>query len=202
MIAAWLFAAWLAAVQSTDDGVLFQCETNGARLVYLAGDFNDWAHNDAGKISDPACAMTESNGVWRKTVKLAPGTYRFKFNLDGESSGWFTPAELTDRDADGNALFRVRPTGVVEVRRAQPPRKTEHGVVFECLAPAAHIVYLAGDFNDWGRNRDGLVFDPQFAMMLSGGVWRAAVALLPGKHEYQFVIDGDRWQPRATVEVK
>jgi 1,4-alpha-glucan branching enzyme len=71
-------------------------------------------------------------------------------------------------------------------------------VVFECLAPAAHIVYLAGDFNDWGRNRDGLVFDPQFSMMLSGEVWCAEIPLPPGRHAYQFVLDGDRWLADPT----
>ena len=31
------------AVSRADDGILFQCQTNGARVVYLAGDFNEWA---------------------------------------------------------------------------------------------------------------------------------------------------------------
>ena len=31
----------------------------------------------------------DTNGVWRKVVKLDAGTYRFKFNLNGEPAGWF-----------------------------------------------------------------------------------------------------------------
>ena len=48
-------------------------------------------------------------------------------------------------------------------------------------------VYLAGSFNDWNsqatplrRHRDGR--------------WACELALPPGRHEYQFVVDG-RWMP-------
>jgi 1,4-alpha-glucan branching enzyme len=186
--------------------VLFQCQTNGAKVVYLAGDFNDWAHNQAGVISSPAAAMTESNGVWRKVVPLEPGTWRFKFNVNGATNGWF--ATDGEHDADGNSIIRVHPTGEVEIRNAHDPRyrprQTEQGVVFQCLAPEAHIVYLAGDFNAWAKNWGGLVFDPQFAMTLSNDVWIVTIPLPPGKHEYQFVVDGDRWlgDGHSVVEVK
>ena len=63
-------------------------------------------------------------------------------------------------------------------------------------------MYLAGDFNEWARNRDGLVFDPQFAMSESNGVWRAVKQLPAGRYEYQFVVDGDQWAPRQTLDVK
>ena len=29
------------------------------------------------------------------------------------------------------------------------PQPAEGGVVFQCYAPDAHVVYLAGDFNGW-----------------------------------------------------
>jgi len=189
----------LLAVQRADDGALFQCQTNGARVVYLAGDFNEWARNQGGRITDPAFAMTESNGVWRKVVKLDAGTYHFKFNFNGESTGWFAPDSIDECDADGNALFRVKPGGEVVVRSSLSPawksQRTQSGVLFQLHAPDAFIVYLAGDFNDWAKNRDGLVSDPKFAMQgpNSDGVWRAEVELPPGRHAYQFVIDGDKW---------
>ena len=209
----------LLVVQSAGDGVLFQCETNGAHVVYLAGDFNDWAHNQNGRIADPAFAMTGTNGVWRKVVKLEAGTWRFKFNVDGATNGWFAPD--CERDADGNAILHVHPSGKIEVRstrnpewrpqirrEGEPPGEPQsqnaadgsagaspspRRLLLQLYAPDAHIVYLAGSFNEWGKNRDGLVFDPQFAMSLSGGVWQATVTLPPGRHGYQFVIDGDRW---------
>ena len=179
--------------------VLFQCQTNAAQ-VYLAGDFNDWARNANGRITDPQFAMTQTNGVWKKRVELEPGTYRFKFNVNGEPDGWFAPE--AQRDADGNAIFRVHPDGRIEICRRISPRQTKQGVLFQLCAPEAHIVYLAGKFNDWGKNRDGLVFDPHVAMTHSNGIWVATIPLPPGRHEYQFVIDGDRWTAKEIFEVR
>lgn len=200
-----LLVAWLAVVQRADDGVLFQCQTNDARVVYLAGDFNDWARNQNGRITDPAFAMTGSNGVWRKVVKLETGAHRFKFNVNGEPTGWFAPDSITDRDSDGNAILRVHPTGNIEIRSARGPQyrpqRTKRGMLLQLYAPEAHIVYLAGDFNGWALNRDGLVFYPQYMMYGPGtdNVWRAEVALPAGRHRYQFVIDGDRWVADPNV---
>jgi 1,4-alpha-glucan branching enzyme len=189
-------------VSRTDDGVLFQCQTNGARVVYLAGDFNGWASNEGGRITKREFAMEgpDINGVWRKVVTLDPGLYRFKFNINGTAEGWFAPGEIDERDADKNAIFRVNAAGDVVLHSARnpnwKPQRSEHGVLFQFYAPEAHVVYLAGDFNDWGRNRDGLVFNPQFAMRGpdSNGVWRAEIELPQGRHAYQFVVDGDQWQ--------
>ena len=186
-------------VSRTDQGVLFQCQTNGARAVYLAGDFNGWAQNVDGRITKSEFAMTgpDTNGVWRKIVALDPGTYRFKFNLDGDR--WFAPDSIDERDADKNAIFRVTGSGDVLVRSARhekwKPQRTERGILFQFYAPDAHIVYVAGDFNEWGKNRGGLVYDPQFAMTGpdADGVWRVEVELKPGRYHYQFVADGDRW---------
>ncbi len=195
-------------VQRTGDGVLFQCHTNGARVVYLAGDFNGWAQNEGGRITKPEFAMTgpDTNGVWRMVVPLDSGTYRFKFNVDGEANGWFAPDSIDERDADKNAIFRVTGSGDVLIRSARNPKwkpeQTERGVVFRVCAPGAHIVSVAGDFNEWGKNRDGLVFDPQFAMTGpdSNGVWRVDVELKPGRYVYQFVVDGDQWKTDPNAD--
>jgi 1,4-alpha-glucan branching enzyme len=187
--------------QKADGGILFQCRAPNAKAVYLAGDFNGWAQNVDGRISKPEFAMTgpDTNGVWRKIVKLDAGTYKFKFNLDGEPDSWFAPETVDETDADKNAVFRVTGAGEVVIRSARNPKwapqVTDDGVLFQLYAPEAHVVYLAGDFNAWGKNRDGLVYDPQFA--LSGpdadGVWRVKVELPAGRSVYQFVVDGDGW---------
>jgi 1,4-alpha-glucan branching enzyme len=187
--------------QKADGGVLFRCYAPDAQIVYLAGDFNGWANNVDGRITNAAFAMSgpDTNGVWRKTVKLDAGVYRFKFTINGEAAGWFAPDSIDELDGDKNAILRVTGTGEVVIRSVHNPKWkpqiTKGGVLFQCYAPDAFIVYLAGDFNDWGQNRDGLVFDPQFAMNGpdTNGVWRAEIDLKPGRHLYQFVIDGDRW---------
>jgi 1,4-alpha-glucan branching enzyme len=187
--------------QKSDGGVLFQCYAPDAHVVYVAGDFNGWANNVDGRITNADFAMSgpDTNGVWRKAVKLDSGVYRFKFNINGEANGWFAPDSVDEIDGDKNAIFHVDASGNVIARSAHNPKwkpqTVGSGTLLQCYAPDAHIVYLAGDFNDWGQNRDGLVFDPQFAMKGPGadGVWRAETDLKPGRHLYQFVIDGDRW---------
>jgi hypothetical protein len=49
-------------------------------------------------------------------------------------------------------------------------------------------VYLAGSFNEW--KTDALKMDAP----VSDGIYRVAVELKAGKHEYKFVVDGGQWR--------
>ena len=204
--------AYALRPQKADGGVLFQCYAPGAHVVYLAGDFNGWANNVDGRISNAACAMTgpDTNGVWRKTVKLDAGVYRFKFNLNGDASGWFAPDSVDELDGDKNAIIHVDAIGDVGVRSARnpvwQPQQTSDGVLVQCYAPEAFIVYLIGDYNDWGHGRAGLVFDPKYAMTGpdTNGVWRGIIKAPPGEYRYKFAIDGDHWvaDPNAILDAR
>ena len=195
--------------QKTEGGVLFQCRAPAAKAVYIAGDFNDWAQNDKGRITDSKYAMEgpDKNGNWRKVVKLDPGTHSFQFSINGAADSWFAPANVEEHDKDQNATFRVTAKGVVIVRSARNPlwrpQVVEAKVLFQLYAPEAHIVYLSGSFNNWGNNKEGLVSDPKFAMTgpSDDGLWRAEVKLTAGRHLYQFVMDGDKWitDPNASA---
>ena len=48
-----------------------------AREVYLAGTFNAWVPHSLRMEKD-------AQGLWGRTVDLAPGTYEYKFVVDGE----------------------------------------------------------------------------------------------------------------------
>ncbi len=65
-------------------------------------------------------------------------------------------------------------------------RSAAKKVQFEFLAPDAHEVCLAGDFN----NRD-VIANPM--KRDKKGLWKASIALAPGKYEYRFFIDG-HWE--------
>jgi chromosome partitioning protein len=60
----------------TPDGVTFTVEAPTAAHVHLAGDFNDWSLDDS--------EMEATGPVWKKTLKLAPGRYRYRYVIDGE----------------------------------------------------------------------------------------------------------------------
>jgi len=59
--------------------VTFQIHAPGARQVFLAGDFTQWEAE--------AKRMTRKrgeSGVFSASVNLSPGTYEYKFIVDGE----------------------------------------------------------------------------------------------------------------------
>ncbi len=59
--------------------VTFQVRAPGAKQVYLAGDFTHWQAQ--------AKRMTrkrDQSGVFAASITLSPGTYEYKFIVDGE----------------------------------------------------------------------------------------------------------------------
>lgn len=74
---------------------------------------------------------------------------------------------------------------------------TVHLVRFVLAAPGASQVTLVGDFNGWTRGATAL------APVGEGDLWSVSVPLRAGRHEYAFVVDGERWvadplAPRRT----
>jgi chromosome partitioning protein len=68
-----------AAPAVTAEGVTFTIEAPAAAHVQLAGDFNEWT---------PEGSEMEAVGlVWKKTLQLAPGRYRYRYVIDGE---WYS----------------------------------------------------------------------------------------------------------------
>ena len=57
---------------------------------------------------------------------------------------------------------------------------------FECFAPTAKRVSLAGTFNNWNTGACALRKD-------RNGNWHATLSLKPGRYEYLFFVDG-AWQ--------
>ena len=66
-----------APAKATERRVTFTVRAETGKAVYLAGSFNQW--NTTGK------KMTDKkkDGVYSTTVKLEPGTYEYKFVIDG-----------------------------------------------------------------------------------------------------------------------
>jgi 1,4-alpha-glucan branching enzyme len=64
------------APEVTPDGVLFTVEAPNAAQVQVAGDFNDWRPGSG--------EMERAGRVWKRTLKLAPGRYRYRYVIDGQ----------------------------------------------------------------------------------------------------------------------
>jgi 1,4-alpha-glucan branching enzyme len=65
-------------------------------------------------------------------------------------------------------------------------RPVEKPVEFVLDLPGARAASVAGSFNDWDVRRTPMRKE-------SSGGWKATVWLPPGRYEYRFVVDGDRW---------
>jgi 1,4-alpha-glucan branching enzyme len=63
--------------ERTEGAAVFMYNSNpGAKEVYVVGEFNNW---------DPrADRMVKTKGGFRKTLRLTPGEYQYKFIVDGE----------------------------------------------------------------------------------------------------------------------
>jgi len=53
----------------------------------------------------------------------------------------------------------------------------------------AHTVAIAGDFNGWNPQAN-ILEDPE-----DDGIWTGTLKLEPGRYEYMFVMDGEKWFP-------
>jgi beta-lactamase regulating signal transducer with metallopeptidase domain len=137
-----------------------------ARIVTLAGSFNDW---------DPSAQLlTREGDEWVCRLELPPGKYGYKFVVDGK---WMTDPANPFREKDGhgntNSNLNVRDAG----SDARYVTFTLDG-----FADAASVV-LAGSFNDWHRSRQRMVRE--------NDQWVCRVKLGPGKHFYKFIVDGE-----------
>ena len=66
-----------AAAKPAEKAVTFTVRAESGKSVYLAGSFNNW--DPAGK----KMSEKKDSGVYAASIKLAPGTYQYKFVIDG-----------------------------------------------------------------------------------------------------------------------
>jgi hypothetical protein len=104
LLAAALSPARVVAGTESGDGVVrFVYADSAAQQVSLVGDFNGW--------SPTATPMDrESAGVWVTQVFMDPGTYEYKFLVDGD---WRTDPDNSEISENGNSVVRVGPGGSV-----------------------------------------------------------------------------------------
>jgi hypothetical protein len=80
--------------------------------------------------------------------------------------------------AVGLALWRAAET---------EPASGPEPVTLHLVAPQARSVAVAGEFNDWRADTHML------ERRSADGPWTITLELAPGRYQYVFVVDGDRW---------
>ena len=192
-----------------EGGILFRYEAPAARMVTLAGSFNNWAGTKGGGRYDSAIdpmSDEDGDGVWIIVKPLPPGRYQYKFVIDN-GVRWETDPSNSNTGVEDNVTnsLVIVPenvkykydivTGTViagETKAAgrAPSAAADGGVVLELDLPNASQVFVAGQFNEWSLTKTPLERG-------ADGIWRATLQLKPGKYEYKFYVDG-QWLEDPT----
>ena len=74
--------------KSNKQKIAFNLSAPQAKTVLLAADFTEWEKS-------PVALKKLKGGVWKGTVSLAPGSYEYRFIVDGQ--WWADPANANRR---------------------------------------------------------------------------------------------------------
>lgn len=194
----------LPAPHEVEGGILFSYSAPAARMVTLAGNFNNWAGTQGGGRYDPTIDPMhddDGDGIWTIVKPLPPGRYQYKFVIDNGAVWELDPSNPLTGEEGGftNSLIIVpddiayTPSVVTGMempgtldRRAKRPTKVD--VSLELDSPDAKTVHVAGQFNDWKPNDIELKKG-------ADGIWRVTLNLSPGTYEYKLIVDGQDWIP-------
>ena len=187
-----------SAVSYKDGKVVFTFKTDiKATSVFLAGNFNNW--------STSAMPMQLVDGIWQLAITLEPGSYQYKFVINGTT--WKEDPEAPSYVDDGfggkNGAFVLTKDGKVEPVGGQVPSTSQmlkdyepnsarkdtiyvdqDGYVVIRLYTDAKRVFIAGTFNNWNEKDTEAYF-------VEDGIWEAVLELNPGIYEYKFIVDGN-----------
>jgi len=192
----------LPAPHEVQGGILFTYEAPAARMVTLAGSFNNWAGTKGGGRYDSSIDLMgdeDGDGIWTVVKPLPPGRYQYKFVIDngvrwetdpsnpntGSESGITNSLVIVPEDVKyahevvtGTVVSGEKPT-----LEQAPPSGKEQEVKLELDLPTASQVFAAGEFNDWSPTETRMQKDED-------GIWRVTLKLKPGRYEYKFYADG------------
>jgi hypothetical protein len=91
----------------TPDGVVFnyKAASPAKRKVYLAGNFNSWNPSDDKFLMKD----DDGDGTYSIVVKLGPGSYQYKYVIDGAwTKDPYSPADAPDGFGGRNGQFDVK----------------------------------------------------------------------------------------------
>lgn len=165
-------------IDKTKGTVTFNYKNNDASKVYVAGGMfgGDWDQTKK--------EMTKvEGGIWTYTMKIEPGTYSYKFVVDGN---WIIDPSNSKTVDDGyggkNSSFTI-PTTV-----KSPVINSDGSVTFNAVYEGSEL-YLIGAFTgNWDTTK-------QIAMTKGeNNVFTATVKdLAAGSYEYKFKPNKDNW---------
>ena len=82
--------------EPTTKEILFTMNVPNAKDIYIVGDFNHW------KIADESRLSRVDGERWEKRMNLLPGSYRYKFVVDGE---WILDTRNSEKEPNPFGTF-------------------------------------------------------------------------------------------------
>jgi 1,4-alpha-glucan branching enzyme len=168
--------------------VTFQVDmanVSGFAVANVNGTFNGWC--------GPCNPLTNTSGtIWSATIDLAPGTYEFKYTVDGwaqqENLNPGSPCTITA------GSFTNRTVTVVDQDIVMPLSCYSSCSSCSSVTPITFQVdmngvtgftlpTINGSFNGWSGNANPLT-DANL-----DGIWETTLSLAPGNYEYKFAAD-------------
>lgn len=125
----------------------------------------------------PGSEAPSSDSFWQRVSHALWKPRQLRWNLAAAAV-----AAAVIAIAAGTLITR-QTTGSSAPAAAAPPTVLVRLVIME---PGARTVQAAGDFNGWNPARTPLE-------QLATGAWAVTLPLEPGRYEYMFVVDGERW---------
>ena len=139
--------------------------------VYVEGDFNSWAK------TDPAYKLTkQGNGDFTGSTLLAPGTYSYKFVVDGNDY-----QDIWNANSADDGFGALKSVDVVNCHGVVAPKTCNHTFSY---TGAATTVQVAGDFTQWDKQ-------PVNMTQGVGQMWSLMFPFVGGGHEYKLIVDGN-----------
>ncbi len=153
----------------------------------------------AGRLPRPAVSAAFVGGVLERLPVAAPSRARFDWLFAPRTLQWNLAQAAAAVILVAAATLAA--LGVVRSRVAGPAAGLTGAATMPVmvrlvvLQPGARTVHAVGDFNGWDPTRTSL-------QQVSTGVWSVTLPLDPGRYEYMFVVDGQRWigDPAAAEE--
>ncbi len=108
------------------------------------------------------------------------------FRADKDAGNFVITATTGDISGTATCII-VKPAIRLPPPPPPPPPHRMYNVEFTITAPDAHIVRLAGEFNNWSPTATPMHKRPN-------GTWAATAQLAAGHYQYKFIVDG-KWIP-------
>jgi hypothetical protein len=123
-------------------------------------------------------------GTWRRILDAVWAPRALKWNLAGAAA--VACVTVLAVGAVVATALRRPPVSVAEASPAVSGAAPVVLVRLVVVQPGARVVQAAGDFNGWNPSNTPLE-------QTADGAWTVTLPLEPGRYEYQFVVDGERW---------